>query len=274
MAQDYYQTLGVAKTASQAEIKKAYRTMALKWHPDRNKEAGAEEQFKKINQAYEVLSDSQKRQTYDQFGEAAFKQGGTNPFAGGQQQGPFSYSFSGSSGGFSDPFDIFEQFFGGGSPFARQRRLPTYQIVITFMDAVKGVEKQLSLEGKKRKIKIPAGIDDGQRIRFDDFYLLIRVSPSKVFQRDGADIYLFEKIPFSLAVLGGNLEVATIDGQVKIKIRPGTQSGTTIRLKNKGIRIPNRGVSGDQFIRIGIQVPEKPSREQKTLIEKLKEAGL
>lgn len=142
------------------------------------------------------------------------------------------------------------------------------------MEAIKGAEKQVVLGDKKRKIKIPAGIDDGQRIRFEDFYLLVRVSPSQVFKRDGVDIYLFEKIPFSLAVLGGTIEVPTIDGEVRIKIRPGTQSGTTIRLKNQGIKLSNRRIVGDQYIRIGIQIPEKLTRDQKSLIEKLKDSGL
>lgn len=152
---DYYQTLGVSKTSTPDEIKKAYRKLALEFHPDRNKSKDGESKFKEVTKAYEVLSDPQKKQTYDQFGHAAFEQGaGQGPFGGfggaqgGQQSGsygPFTYSYSNSGGqdfdfgGFSDPFEIFEQFFGGAT--SRQRR-PTYSLTIDFMDAVKGVEKK------------------------------------------------------------------------------------------------------------------------------------
>src|SRR3989344_1859280 len=172
---DYYDILGVSKSASADELKKAYRKQALEWHPDRHagsdKEA-AEKRFKEINEAYQVLSDTQKRSAYDQFGHSAFAPGGGsagfsgNPFAGGAQggkYGPFTYTYTTSGGGqnpfgnydFGDPFDIFESFFGGGSPF-RQKQIPRYSIAIEFMDAVKGVEKEVSIEGKRRKIKIPA----------------------------------------------------------------------------------------------------------------------
>lgn len=199
---DYYDILGVSKTASQEEIKKAYRKQALEWHPDRNKSAEAEKKFKEINEAYEILSDTEKRAAYDQFGHAAFEQGGMGaggPFGGfggfgGQQggtyrQGPFTYTYytsGGEPGGvegfdFSDPFEIFEQFFGGASPFGRQtRQVSRYGLTITFDEAVHGCEKEVVIEGKRRMLKIPAGVDDGSRIKFRDFYVTLDIKPGPV----------------------------------------------------------------------------------------------
>jgi DnaJ-class molecular chaperone len=169
MAKDYYASLGVSKTATADEIKRAYRKLALEYHPDRNKTKEADGKFKEVTQAYEVLSDQQKRQTYDQFGAAAFEGGGQGPFGGNQggpfgqqtgRYGPFTYTYSTGGdganadyGGFSDPFDIFEQFFGGGSPFGGRQRRSVYSLSIPFMDAVKGVEKEVTIEGKKAENK-------------------------------------------------------------------------------------------------------------------------
>lgn len=282
---DYYDLLGVSKSSTQDEIKKAYRRQALEWHPDKhkdNKEA-AEKRFKEINEAYQVLSDPQKRQAYDQFGHNAFSPGGGarggNPFGGQNpfgQGGPFTYTYT-SGGGmpfdFSDPFEIFEQFFGGASPF-RQARMPRYSIDISFMDAVSGVEKEVSVEGKKRTIKIPAGVDDGSRIQFQDFILSVNVKPHESFERDGADVYSRVTVPYSLAVLGGEINVETVEGDIKIKVRSGTPSGTMVRLKEKGIqKLRGRG-KGDHYVRLQVEVPQKLNREQKKLIEEMKKKGL
>ncbi len=283
---DYYDILGIGKSASADEIKKAYRKQALEWHPDRhkdNKEA-AEKRFKEINEAYQVLSDSQKRQAYDQYGHDAFAPGGgaragENPFGGGfgGQYGPFTYTYA--SGGdnpfgnydFGDPFDIFESFFGGG--FARRSRLPRYSIQINFMEAVSGTEKEVTIEGKKRKIKIPGGVDEGSRINFKDFILSVNIKPHAIFERDGADIYMKLEVPFSLAVLGGQVEVPTVRKPVKIRVRPGTKPGTMLRLRGEGAPVLNSRGRGDQYIRINIAVPEKLSRSQKQTIEDLKSEG-
>jgi len=290
MKRDYYEVLGVSRNASRQEIKKAYRKLALQWHPDRNKSSEAEEKFKEINEAYEILSDSQKKGAYDQFGQAAFDPAAAGPFGGGKtytyRQGPFTYSYSNfgsgqspsknpefSFGGFSDPFEIFEQFFGGASPF-RQQRIPTYKIQIDFMEAIKGCQKQISIGSKKRTIKIPAGVADGQRIRFQDFYLLVDVGKDPVFQREGDDIYIAQKIPFSLAVLGGVIEVPTIEGVVKLRVRSGTQSGTVIRLKGKGVKATGRWGQGDEYVKIIVAVPTKLTREQKQLLQKTSQVGL
>lgn len=287
---DYYDILGVDKNATSEELKKSYRRQALEWHPDKhkdNKEA-AEKRFKEINEAYQILSDPEKRRAYDQFGHAAFAPGGgagRNPFAGGGspfggfgQSGPFTYTYTSGGNGagfdFGDPFEIFEQFFGGASPFGRAQRVPRYSINVDFMDAVHGVEKEVSLNGKKRTIKIPAGVDDGTRIQFDDFILSVNVKPHETFERDGADIYVKVELPYSLVALGGDIEVPTIDDPVKIKVRAGTKSGSMVRLRERGVKRLRGGGRGDEYVRLIVDVPEKLSREQKQLVEKLKDSGL
>jgi DnaJ-class molecular chaperone len=281
MANDYYQILGVSKTASADEIKKAYRKMALQYHPDRNKGKEAEGKFKEVTKAYEVLSDTSKRQTYDQFGAAAFEQGGPagqgagGPFGGfGGQQGPFTYSYSNGGaqgfdfgGGFSDPFDIFEQFFGGGNPFGRQQRRSTYSLNISFLEAVKGVTKKVQLEGKTQTIKIPAGVDDNSRIRFGEYDVVIDVTPDKKFKRQGYDIVTEEEISFPQAVLGGTLEVQTVQDIVKIKIPAGTQPETLIRLRGKGVKMLRGAGHGDHYVRIKVTIPKNLSTHQKELLK-------
>lgn len=280
---DYYEILGVSKNATDEEIKTAYRKQALKWHPDRNKSPEATERFKKINQAYEVLSNPQKRQLYDQYGEAAFR--GSTGFSGstgGQyyQQGPFRvYTNFGGEGnpfegfdfeGFSDPFDIFEQFFGFQSPFGRRRqRREIYEITLTFEEAVEGVKKDIVVKGEKKAIKIPAGIDDGMRIRFSEFDVLVHVKSHPYFKRQGQDIYFEKEISYPLAVLGGTVEVPTINGMVKLKVRPGTQSGTTVRLKNQGVPYPNSYRKGDQYVIFKINTPSRVSPRARKLLEEL-----
>lgn len=280
---DYYEVLGVSRSATQEEIKAAYRRQALKWHPDRNKSPGAAERFKEINKAFEVLSDPKKREIYDQYGEAAFERGAYSGGAtGGQyyQQGPFRVytNFGGDfSGfdfdfeGFSDPFEIFEQFFGFQSPFSRTRRprREVYQTTIDFEEAVKGATKEVVIKGQRKKIKIPAGIDDGAKIRFSDFDLIVNVRPHSFFKRRGQDIYFEKEISYPLAVLGGVIEVPTIEGKIKIKVRPGTQSGSMIRLRHQGIPYPYSSSRGDQYIIFKIKVPEKVSSKAKKLLEEL-----
>ncbi|MCX7881260.1 MAG: DnaJ domain-containing protein [Patescibacteria group bacterium] len=284
---DYYEILGVSKNATLEEIKAAYRKQALKWHPDKNKSPEAGERFKEINKAFEVLSDSQKREIYDQYGAAAFERGGAAGAGqgfGGQyyQQGPFRVytNFSGGDfedfsfdfGGFSDPFEIFEQFFGFSSPFSRSRRQrrDVYEMTITFDEAVKGTEKEMVIKGERKKIKIPAGVDDGTRIRFSNFDLRVKVKPHLFFKREGQDIYLEKEISYPTAVLGGVVETPTINGQVQVKVRPGTVSGSILRLRGYGIPYPNSSRRGDQYIIFKIKIPEKVSSKAKKLLEELK----
>jgi len=275
---DYYDILGVPKTATAAEIKSAYRKAALQYHPDRNKEAGAEAKFKEINEAYEVVGNEEKRKAYDQFGHAAFQQGGFgggNPFAGGYGQGPFTYRYTTGQGGnpfegmdmggFSDPFDIFESFFGGG--FSRRPRKPVYSLEISFMDAVKGAQKTIEVEGKQKTIQIPAGADDGTRIRFTDFDLRLSVRPDPIYKRDGDDLYVDVKVSFHQAILGGDIMVPTIDGDLKMKLRPGTQPGTMVRLRGQGVTRLNTRGRGDEYVRIVVTIPEHVSREQREALQ-------
>lgn len=280
--QDYYQILGLQKSASATDIKKAYRKLALEYHPDRNKSKEAHEKFKEINKAYEVLSDPQKKQTYDQYGHAAFEQGagqgpfgGGNPFQGGSY-GPFTYTYSSSGGnpgfdfgGFSDPFEIFEQFFGGGNPFGRaQQRHPVYSLEISFMEAVKGVTKKVSIDGKNQTVKIPAGVDNGSRVRFATYDVLIEVRPDPKFKREGYDVVTEQEITFPEAALGTEISVETVEGPVKLRIPPGTQPSTVIRLSQKGVRHVRGTGKGDHYVQVKIVVPKNLSSEQKELLRK------
>ncbi|MDD4937543.1 MAG: DnaJ C-terminal domain-containing protein [Candidatus Shapirobacteria bacterium] len=282
MKPDFYEVLGVAKNASKDEIKSAYRKSALKFHPDRNKSPDAEEKFKEINEAYEVLSNDQKKAAYDQYGHAAFDPS-SGPASGHtytQQNGPFNFTYTQSGGnvggadfdfgGFSNPFDIFEQFFGGGA-FRQQnhKQLVTYKISITFLEAANGTEKEVSIDGKKKKIKIPSGVDDGQRIKFNDFILYIDVLPDKVFKREGNDVFVSVNISFSQAVFGDTIEVPTLQNSLKVRVKSGTQPNTLIRLKGKGIKDINGYGWGDLYIRLIIEIPTHLTNRQKELIKEL-----
>jgi DnaJ-class molecular chaperone len=263
---DFYEVLGVSKPATKQQIKSAYRKMELQYHPDRNKATDSEAKFKEVNEAYQVLSDDKKRQAYDQFGHSAFDPSsgfGGNPYAGGQRQGPFTYTYSTSGGnpfggfdvgGFNDPFEIFESFFGGNPFGGRQPRKPHYSLSVSFMDAVKGSEKTVEIDGKKRTIKIPPGADDGTRIQYDDFTLTLSVQDHL-------------EVPFTVAILGGTESVETIDGPLKLKINEGTQPNTLVRLRDRGVQSLRGRGRGDQYVRIIVTIPKKLSKSQKKLIE-------
>lgn len=280
---DYYDILGVTKTASTSELKSAYRRLALKWHPDKNKEQSAEAKFKEINEAYEVLSNPEKKAKYDQFGHAAFDpSAGFGGHQGGQsyRQGPFTYTYTSGGGfedlfgsqgqGFSDPFNIFESFFGGQNPFGGQYQAkPHYSMTIDFMDAVKGIQKSFIHQGKQFTVKIPAGADDGTRIRYSEFDVSLNVKPHPVFKREGDDIFIHHEIPFSLAMLGGETTIPTLDGDLDIKIREGTQPSTTVRLSGKGMKRLRSGGRGDFYIKLKVMLPDKLTRKAKDLVQQL-----
>lgn len=277
---DYYEVLGLSKTATKDEIKKAYRKLAMQYHPDRNKADDAEAKFKEVNEANEVLSDEKKRATYDQFGHAAFDpnsgMGGGNPFGGGFG-GPFTYTYQ-SSGGSPfgqggldfDAADIFESFFGGG--FGGQRK-PRYGLGVTFEEAARGVEKTVTINGKKQTIKVPAGVDDGTRIRFPEFDIVMSVDAHPRYRRDGSDLFVDEKIDYVTAVLGGTRKIETLSGELKIKVRPGTQSHTMMRLRGEGLPSLRGSGRGDLYVRLILEVPEKVNRSQKQALEKLREVS-
>lgn len=282
---DPYVVLGVGKNATESEIKSAYRKLALQYHPDRNKEKGAIEKFKEVTQAYEILSDPQKRKTFDQFGSAAFEQGGMgqqsqNPYAGFREAqgfpGGFQWSWSTSGGenfDLSDAFSIFESFFGGGfSTQGRRPRRPVYRLVITLEEAFRGVEKSFVTKGENRLVRIPPGVETGNRIRFSDFDLELEVKNHPRFKREGPNLITELKISYPDAVLGGEAEVISIDGVVKFRFAPGTESGRIIRLRGQGMPLLNSQARGDLYVKLLIEVPTKVTPEQKKILEDLKES--
>lgn len=355
---DYYEVLGVEKNASDAEIKKAYRKLAQKYHPDMNPgDAEAEAKFKEVNEANEVLSDADKRARYDQYGFAGvdpnFNPGG-NPFGG-----------FGGFGGFGDFGDIFGDFFGGGASSSARRNGPAKgknvvaEIELSFEDAAFGVEREITFgriepcstcrgsgcregsqpekctycngtgtvrtqqnfmgmtmqsnspcpkcggqgriikdpctvckgKGKVRRSKtvrvtVPAGIDNGQSFRVQnegnvganggpngDLLVTVAVRKHDLFVREGANVLCEMPISFTQAALGASIEVPTLDGKVRYSIPEGTQTGTTFRLRGKGIPYVGYKTRGDQFVTVVVETPQKLNAKQKELLKQLEEAG-
>lgn len=356
---DYYEVLGVEKNASDAEIKKAYRKLAMKYHPDQNPgDKTAEEKFKEINEAYEVLSDADKKARYDQYGFAGVDPN-FNPNAGAGFGGGF-----GGFGGFGDLGDIFGDFFGGGASSSSRRSGPAKgqnvvaEIEISFEDAAFGCEREITFQrietcaachgtgakegshpetctycqgrgtvrtqqnfmgmtmqstaacpdcrgtgriirtpcsrckgkGKVRRshklmVKFPAGIDDGQTLRVrgegntglnggpsGDLMVTVSVRSHPLFTRQGQDVYCEMPITFTQAACGAEVEVPTLDGKVRYTIGEGTQTGTTFRLKGKGIPYVNGRSRGDQYVTVVVETPTRLTREQKELLRKFEEA--
>lgn len=356
---DYYEVLGVEKNASDTEIKKSYRKLAMKYHPDQNPgDKTAEEKFKEVNEAYEVLSNPDKKARYDQYGFAGVDPN-FNPNAG------FGGGFGG-FGGFGDLGDIFGDFFGGAAGGTSARRNgPTKgqnvvnEIEITFEDAAFGCEREITYgrveqcntchgsgclegtqpetcsycggrgtvrtqqnfmgmtmqssqpcpkcggqgkiikdpctvckgKGKVRRnrtlrVKVPAGIDDGQSFRVrdegnagsnggpnGDLLVTVTVRKHPIFTRDGANVLCEMPITFTQAALGASIEVPTLDGKVRYTIPEGTQTGTTFRLRGKGIPYVGYKTRGDQFVTVVVETPQKLTREQKELLRKLEESS-
>lgn len=357
---DYYETLGIDKNASANDIKSAFRKLAKKYHPD-NKETGDEAKFKEINEAYGILGDEQKRKTYDQFGSAAFEQGG----AGAGGFGGFN-GFSGGFGGF-DTEDIFKDLFGGAFGFGNSSKnrgpRPTkgedslVRINLTFDEAVFGCKKTINIElnekcdschgeggfdskkcskcngrgrvvearqtmfgmfqtettcpdcsgtgktyskicdkchgkgayvkNKDIEIEVPAGVDNGTQLRISgkgsagynggangDIYIEFKVKEHPIFKREDSDIYLDYPITITDAILGAKKEVPTIDGSVVLQIDAGTQNGTKLRIRGKGVEDPNNRRKGDMYIVINVITPTKLDKKQKDLIKDLSKTDL
>lgn len=286
---DYYEILGVSKTASPDEIKKAFRRSAVKHHPD--KQGGDETKFKEVNEAYEILKDQDKRQRYDQFGHAGVgSDPGGNPFGGGN---PFSgFDFSGQNVNFDfnnvDLGDLFGSFFGGFQQGPRRGRDFQTQVAISFDEAVFGVEKELNLTsasgGKKVKVKIPSGVDDGASIRLNghgeqvqggisgDLYVRIRVRPHKKFTREGTIILSDEHISMVEAALGTEIDVETIDGTIRMKVPAGTQGGADFKLSGHGAPPVGGEKRGPHIVNIIVDIPTKLSKKQKELLQEFEGA--
>jgi curved DNA-binding protein len=295
---DYYKILGVDKKASQDEIKKAYRVLAVKHHPDKNpNNKVAEEQFKLANEANEVLGNPEKRKKYDELGEnwqqyehAGNQQGG-NPF-GGNQGGQYRYESNGNDpfGGSSDFSDFFEQFFSGGSKNGgrtQNRRGGDYEtdMEITLEEAYQGASRTIQVDNEKLRITTKPGSYNDQQLRIKnkgakgssednrgDLFVKIKVKNHPDFIRKGDDLYHTQTVDLYTAVLGGEVIVKTLSGQVKIKITEGTQNGKTIRLKGKGMPVyDKKDIFGDFYLEIKVQIPDNLTDKQKELFEQLKE---
>ncbi len=353
MKRCYYEILEVSKTATGDEIKRSYRKLAVKFHPDKNPDDHtAEEKFKELGEAYDILMDDQKRAAYDRMGHAAFAQGTAGPRGGG-----------GGGGGFHDPFDIFREVFGGGGGFeqffgggggqrsdgrARGSDL-RYDLQIRLEEAATGCEKEIEIsklnacdacsgsgaaagskattcgtcrgrgqvissrgffqvsqtcptcrgtgetitnpcrecggegrkEGRSRiKLKIPAGIEDGSRMRSSrngeagvrggepgDLYIVIHIKEHEVFEREGANLYAEVPISFTTAALGGEVTVPTLDGKASLKVPAGTQSGTTFKLRGKGVPTLQSSHRGDLLVRVLVEVPTRLNGDQRKKLE-------
>ncbi len=297
---DFYQLLGVSRTATQDEIKKAYRKLAMQYHPDKNpNNKKAEDKFKEFTEAYETLGDEQKRQNYDQFGHAGAA--GANPFGGGGGFGAGPRSRSGAGG--PDPFqDIFGDVFGdifnqtqqrsrGGSQSRQPNRGSDlkYTLSITFEEAAVGCEKLVSFsrqvgareETAKLSVSVPAGVKDGQRLKLSgegdkpssgaagDLFVIVDLQDHLLFRRDEADVILDLPVVYTDAILGKSLEIPTLFGKAEIKIPTGTHSGQNFRLKSKGFPRLGATGSGDMLVRVIVDTPPKINARQKELLEEL-----
>ena len=306
---DFYSVLGVTRQANADELKKAFRKLAMKYHPDKNQgDKGAEERFKEVNEAYDVLSDPQKRQMYDQFGHAGAQGGGAgpNPFRGGaggfENYGGYT---QGGPGG-QDPFqDLFGDFFGemfqgdprGGRRGFRQEARGAdlrYTLTITLEEAATGCEKRISFvrqrqqreDAAKLSITVPAGVKAGQRLKLrgegdspaanakpGDLYVIINFQDHLLFKRKDNDVLMELPISFVDALLGTSVEVPTLTGKASLSIPSGTHPGQIFRLKGKGFPDIGGYAPGDMLVRVVIDVPNTVSDEDRQALEKLRKAA-
>ena len=305
---DYYKVLGVERNASQDDIKKAYRKMARKYHPDLNKDdPNAKDKFQEINEANEVLSDPEKRKKYDEYGEhwkhadefkaereayqRAQEKGGQSAYWYSVNGDDFMGGFGrGNASGFSD---FFEQLFGHGSSAGRSGRGYNMmsrggdieaQMNLSLREAAVTHKQTFSVNGENLRITIPAGIADGQMIKLKghgekgsngapdgDLYITFQIAPDPEFKREGDDLFTDVDIDLYTAVLGGTVNVKTIDGMVKLKVNPGTQNDTKVRLRGKGFPVYKKeGTFGDLIVTYHVDIPTSLSEKQKELFTQLK----
>ena len=298
---DYYKTLGVDRSADDKAIKQAYRRLARKYHPDVSKAKGTAERFKEINEAYEVLSDSEKRQRYDSLGPdwQRYAETGAGPFQG------FRVHFGGGGGDPRDPggfSDFFRTIFGdlgvrGGDIFAdrgaESRGRPGFRsargedaqasVEVTLEEAFHGSRKIFTIDGRRLEVKVPAGVETGSQVRVTgaapsrdarstrgDLYLTVTVRPHALFERKGDDLYLELPLTVAEAALGTEVRVPTLKGSVSMKIPPETSSGKTLRLPGYGMPRLKGGGAGDQYVKIKVVVPSGLTDREKALFEELR----
>jgi len=291
---DYYKILEIDKKASQADIKKAYRKLARKLHPDLNpNDKSAQQKFQQVNEANEVLSDPEKRKKYDQYGKD-WEHADAFDEAKRHQRSTASGSRSrySRSGGSSEDFsDFFESMFGGGGFSGQGRRSTQFKgqdlnatLQLSLRDILEDQKQTLDLGSKKIRITIRAGVDDGQTIKIagyggeginggpkGDLYLTFSINNSTEFQRVGNDLYKNQSVSLYDAILGASIEVETLTGKVKLKVKPETQNDTKIKLKGKGMPVyKKKGLHGDLYITYKIATPTNLSQNEKELFEQLK----
>ena len=308
---DYYKVLGLDRSATQADIRKAYRRLAKQYHPDINaNDPRAQERFQEINEANEVLSDPEKRKRYDEYGEhwthaeeyEAQRRQYEQQYGGGQQYGGFGGFGGFSFGGFGDFTrsegntgrfsDFFEQLFGGaGHRSTRQQpmRGTDYEaeLHLTLRDAAETHKQVLSVNGKNIRVTIPAGVADGQRLKLrghggeapqggtrGDLYITFRIAPDNTFTRSGDDLYIRTALPLTTAVLGGEVNVPTLTGDVRMKVGAGTQPGGKMRLRGKGMpKYKKETERGDLIVTFDVHIPNTLTDEQRALYTRLQQLG-
>jgi curved DNA-binding protein len=289
---DYYKILGVDRKASADDIRKAYRKLAMQYHPDRNPgDKKAEERFKEINEAYQVLGDPQKRTRYDQLGSAYsdWRRGGGRPgdfnwndWFGGTPGGGTRVDYGdvddlfGSAGGFSE---FFRTIFGEAARTNMRTSAPQgYQqpIQIDLQEAYRGTTRQIQTDSRKVQVRIPAGVNTGSKVRVAgagpeglDLYLIVDIAEDSRFQRDGADLHTTATVSVFTAILGGDVDVETLEGKVKLGVPAGTQPDQVFRLSGRGMpHLKSPSTKGDLYVKLKVQIPRYLSSEQRELIEK------